>query len=149
MNLVFEPLCETDLEETYKLCMESFNEGFTLDEIKKTWELCKNDSHYHFIVGKLDGKIVAYTTMIIFHNLFDGLRPLATLWYVCVDKDYRRRGIASEMFKEMERIAKEQNVEIVYFTSEWNNIGAHEFYRSQGYADTEEKAFVKYLFEED
>lgn len=85
--------------------------------------------------------------MIIFHNLFDGDNPIATLWYVCVDKEYRRRGVAGSMFKEIERIANENHCEIIYFTSLQDNYGAHSFYRSAGYSDTKEKAFVKYLYE--
>jgi ribosomal protein S18 acetylase RimI-like enzyme len=148
MELKFEYLKETDLKETYQLCMESFDENFPFEEIEKTFQLCRNDPHYHFIVGKSGGKIIAYTTMIIFHNLFDGINPVATLWYVCVDKEYRRQGVAKEMFAEIERIANENHCEIIYFTSLENNFGAHKFYRSVGYSDSKEKAFVKYLYEE-
>ncbi len=148
MKLEFEHLKEKDLEETYNLCMKSFGENFSFEEIMQTYQLCKNDPHYHFIVGKADGKIVAFTSMIIFHNLFDGLSPVATLWYVCVDKEYRRKGIAKSMFKEIELIANENHCEIIYFTCLQDNFDAQKFYRSAGYTDTKEKAFVKYLYEE-
>lgn len=148
MELKFESLTENDLEETYSLCMRSFGENFPYEDVYKTYQLCKNDPHYCFIVGKADGKIVAYTTMVVFHNLFDGSSPIATLWYVCVDEEYRRRGVASEMFKEIERIANEKHCEIIYFTCLRDNFGAHKFYRSAGYTDEKEKAFVKYLYEE-
>ena len=148
MEIKFEYLTENDLEETFKLCMKSFGESFPFEEIKQTYQLCKDDSHYHFIVGKVGEKIVAYTTMVIFHNLFDGLHPIATLWYVCVDEEYRRKGFARSMFKEIERIATLNQCEIIYFTCLQNNFGAHKFYRSVGYTDDKERAFVKYLFEE-
>lgn len=148
MDIEFEILKESDLEEAYNLCRDVFGEYASFDEVKKTYQLCKNDSHYYFIVGKSNGKIIAYTTMIIFHNLFDGISPVATLWYVCVDKNYRRLGVASSMFAEIERIANENCCEIMYFTSLEDNLGAHNFYRSVGYSDSKEKAFVKYLYEE-
>lgn len=148
MELKFERLREEDLEKTYKLCMKSFGEDCSFDEIKTTYNMCKNDPHYHFIVGKIGDKVVAYTTMVIFHNLFDGISPVATLWYVCVDEAHRRQGIASRMFQEIEKIANQNNCEIIYFTSLHNNFVAHEFYRSLGYSGEKEKAFVKYLFEE-
>ena len=147
-NIKFEHLQECDLKETWELCMKSFNENFSYKEVQDTWELCKNDKHYHFIVGKCNGKIVAYTTMIVFHDLFDGLRPIATLWYVCVDEQYRRKGIAGKMFKYLENIAEQHNCEIIYFTCLKDNFGAQKFYRSAGYSDEKEKAFVKYFFEE-
>lgn len=146
MEITFEELTDEDLEETYDLCMRVFNEKFTLEEIKKTWEICKGDSHYHFIVGKVDGKVVAYTSMIIFHDLFDGLSPIATLWYVCVDENYRRNGLAKAMFAEVERIAEEKHCEIIYFTCLKNNIGAQKFYRNVGYSDENVIAFEKDLY---
>jgi ribosomal protein S18 acetylase RimI-like enzyme len=148
MKVQFESLTENDLEETYNLCRNVFGEFDSLENIKKTYDLCKDDPHYYFIVGKVDNKIVAYTTMIIFYDIFDGPYPIATLWYVCVDENYRRQGIATQMFEEIERIANENHCEIMYFTSQSDNYSAHKFYRSVGYSDTKEKAFVKYLYEE-
>lgn len=148
MDITFEILKEKDLKETWQLCMKSFGEDFTFEEIQKTYNLCRNDEHYYFIVGKSDGKIIAYTTMIIFYNLFDGLNPIATLWYVCVDDNYRRHGVGKKMFEYIEQIAKEKNCEIIYFTCLQDNYGAHRFYRSVGYTDDKEKAFVKYFFED-
>jgi ribosomal protein S18 acetylase RimI-like enzyme len=148
LDIKFEILKENELKEAYNLCKNVFGEYASFDEVKKTYQLCKNDNHYYFIVGKSNGKIIAYTTMIIFHNLFDGMNPIATLWYVCVDKNYRRNKVASSMFNEIERIANENYCEIIYFTSFKNNFSAHKFYKSKGYSDSEEKAFVKYLYEE-
>ena len=83
--------------------------------------------------------------MIIFYNLFDGKRPLATLWFVCVHPDYRRRKIATSLFKKIEEIAVEKNCELIYITSEMNNLSAHQFYESIGYNQNLEKAFYKYF----
>lgn len=149
MNLTFEYLREEDLEETYQLCMRSFGENIKFDDVKRTYKFCRQDPHYHFIVGKADGKIVAYATVVFFHNLFDGTNPVATIWYVCVHEDYRRQGIGEALFEEIERLAKEEQCEIIYFTCLKNNEGAQKFYRSVGYSDDKEKAFVKYLYEDD
>ena len=148
MEVEFEYLTEKDLQETYELCVKSFGEEAKIDEIRKVYQRCKDDSHYHFIVGKKDGKVVAYTTMVMFYNLFDGDTPVAALWYVCVDKECQRQGIATKMFRHIEKIARENNCEIIYFTALSDNESAHKFYRSVGYSDKDEKAFVKYLFSE-
>lgn len=146
MNILFEDLQEKDLRECYELCMRSFGESFEFSEIERTYQLCRNDPHYKFITGKSDGRIVAYTSMNIFHNLFDGERPIATLWYVCVDENYRRMGIGKQLFAEIERIAASYNCEIIYFTCLKDNVSAQSFYKSLGYSEDKEKAFVKYLF---
>lgn len=82
MEVHFEDLKEEDLREVYDLCMETFQESFAFEEIEETFQLCRNDAHYRFLVGKSQGKVVAYTSINIFHNLFDGRRPIMTLWYV-------------------------------------------------------------------
>ena len=59
---------------------------------------------------------MAYTSINIFHNLFDGRRPIMTLWYVCVSKEVRRKGVGRLLFREIEKIARENDCEIIYFT---------------------------------
>lgn len=148
MGITFEKLSENDLRETYEMCMRAFGEDNSFDGVTKVFHKCKDDSHYHFIVGKLDGKVVAYTTMVIFYNLFDGDEPIAALWYVCVDESCRRQGAATAMFRHIREIAMANGCEIIYLTANRDNVGAHRFYRSVGYTDEREKAFVKYLYEE-
>lgn len=149
MKVTFSLLQEADLQETYQLCLDSFGESPAFAEIQKTWELCKEDPHYRFLVGKINGTIVAYASMILFHNLFDGLRPIATLWYVCVSKTFRGCGVGTQLFQEIERIARAEQVEIITLTCLTENEKAQKFYRSLGYKEDKEKAFVKYLWEED
>lgn len=145
--LTFEDMRDEDLREVYGLCERTFRESPCFEEVERTYLKCKGDSHYRFLVGRLDGRIVAYTTIVMFYDVFDGDSPIMTLWYVCVDEAYRRRGIASAMFKEIERIAEEAGCELIYFTSKADNKAAHAFYRSAGYSMKAEKAFVKYLYE--
>ena len=144
-EIVFEYLKREDLRAVYELCMKSLGEDFSYDEVCRVYEDQRDDRHYHMIVGKIGGKPVAYTTMVIFHNIFDADNPVAMLWYVCVDEGYRRRGIGKKLFERLEQIAVEHKCECIYLTCLKDNTGAQEFYRSLGYSDEPEKAFVKYL----
>ena len=148
MDITFELLTRKDFHETYDLCQRVFGDSPVVEKVWDVFMSCVDDKHYRMIVGKVDGKIVAYTTMILFHNVFDGPYPVATLWYVCVDEAYRRKGIATALFKEIECIARQEKCEIIYFTSLKDNVGAHAFYKAAGYDDAAEKAFVKYLYKE-
>lgn len=135
---------EEDIQGVCDLCSQAFGEAAPIEDVQEVYRLCKHNPAYHFIVGKCDGKVVAYTTMVIFYNLCDGFNAYATLWSVCVDENYRRQGVATQMFEELERIMEKSGVETVYFTSEMDNTGEHLFYRKQGYSDSLEKAFFKY-----
>lgn len=145
MQMTFSALTEQDLPEVYGLCSRCFGEEASFAEVQKTYQLCREDPHYRFLVGKLEGKVVAYTTMSLFQILFDGLRPIATLWYVCVDESYRRMGLGKQLFAEIERIAAEANCESIYLTCLKGNKSAQQFYRSLGYTDQQEFAFVKHF----
>ncbi|MBQ9899232.1 MAG: GNAT family N-acetyltransferase [Ruminococcus sp.] len=149
MDITFGPLTENDLPAAFELCMRTFSMDTPAEEVRKVYSRFKDDPYYHFIVGKVDGKVAAYTTMVIYYNLFDGDYPVAALWYVCVDEQYRRCGIGTKMFRYIEALAKEHGCELISFTAESRNTGAHEFYRLAGYSDTKETAFVKYFFEEE
>lgn len=79
------------------------------------------------------------------YNLFDGKRPFMTLWWVGTHPKYRHKGIATRLFKKIEEIAIENSCELIYFTSERDNEGAHQFYQKLGYNMNSDKAFVKML----
>ncbi|MBQ9808629.1 MAG: GNAT family N-acetyltransferase [Ruminococcus sp.] len=147
MDIRFERLQEADLEETQQMCIRAFDESYPSDSVKRVYRRFKDDPHYYFIVGKVGGEIAAYTTMAVLYDLFDGENPIATLWYVCVDEKFRRQGIAGEMLHYLENIAVEMGCEMMVLTCNVNNTGAHELYRSMGFSDSIDKAFVKYLDE--
>lgn len=148
MKVEFGLMREDELRECYELCKSCFGEYASFENVRETYELCRDDRHYRFIVGRADGRIVAYTTMVIYYNLFDGKYPIASLWYVCVDKDYRRQGVASALFREIDRIADENSCEIISLTCASENTGARRFYRSLGYSEDSEIAFVRYIYEQ-
>ena len=143
METIIEDLKYEDIEECYELNKLIFDEEHGLADVKELYkEIHENKTNYRFLVAKLDNKIVGYTSCIIAYNLLDGKRPLMTLWWVGVHPDYRRRGIATNLFEKIEEIAIENNCELIYFTSENDNKDAHEFYQKMGY-NMNSKGFQK------
>lgn len=145
-QIIIEDLKEEDMEECYELNNLIFNEEYGLEEVKKLYtKIHNNTENYRFLVAKVNGKIVGYTSVIMAYNLFDGNRPLMTLWWVGTHPDYRHKKIGSKLFGKIEEIAKENNCELIYFTSENDRTGAHQFYQKMGYNMNESKAFIKQL----
>lgn len=145
-NLVIEDLKYKDIDECFEMNKLIFKEDHGLFDIKKLYKkLRKKRKEYRFLVAKLDKKIVGYISITIAYNLFDGNKPFMTLWWVGTHPDYRRKGIATELFKEAEKIAKKQNCELIYFISERDNTVAHEFYKKMGYDEEINKGFYKEL----
>ena len=147
-GLEFGRLREDELKEAYDLCTRTFGEFVTFENVCETYRRCSDDKNYHFIVGRCDGRIVAYATMALVYNLFDGTYPVAYLWYVCVHEDYRRQGVARALFSEIDRIADENSVEIISLSCKKDNEGALKLYRSLGYTEDEDISFVKIIYEQ-
>ena len=147
MELTFEPLTKEDLSACYELCMQSFSESVPKEEVERAFALCSKDPSYRLVAGKLDGKVVAYATLNFFRTVFDGMRPMATIWYVCVDPAYRSRGIGKALFAELCRICEQEQCLEIVLTCLPENEGAQRFYRSLGFRDDLERAFVRYYFE--
>lgn len=147
IDIEIEILKDHDLQECHKLCEMVFRENVDFKDIRIIYQEIKNDRHYRLLVAKEKEtqRIVGYTTVVIAHNLFDGKRPFMTLWFVCVHPDYRELGIGHALFKKIEKLAVEENCELIYFTSESDNIVAHKFYEKCGYDSKVEKAFYKFF----
>lgn len=145
MEIIIEDLKYEDIEECYEFNKLIFNEEYGLEEVKRLYKKIHNDTNtYRFLVAKINGKIVGYTSAIMVYNLFDGLRPIMNLWWVGTHPEYRRKGIATKLFVKIEKIAKENNCELIFFTSENYRTGAHAFYQKMGYK-MDSKGFQKDL----
>ena len=93
----------------------------------------------------IDNKIVGFLTLNIHDFFLEYTNPFASIWSVCVDPDYRRRGIGRKLMIYAERLAKnEYNCESIYLYSGRSRRAAHALYESLGY-DSERKAFKKEL----
>jgi ribosomal protein S18 acetylase RimI-like enzyme len=147
LDVRFEQLQEHDLREAYDLCTRCVGCFTTFEDVCETYQRCKDDKNYHFITGKYNGRIIAYATMAIVYNLFDGTFPMAYLWYVCVHEDFRRQGVASALFREIDRIADENKVEIISLSCLSDNTDALKFYRAIGYTEDKDVNFVKNIYE--
>lgn len=142
-----EELKKEDIKECYELCKLCFNEAYGLEEVTSLFDELKEDKKYRFIVAKLEGKIVGYVSIVMAYNLFDGKRPFMELWWVCTHPEYRRKKIMTKLFEEIDRIAKENNCELIYFTTGMENTGAQAFYEKMGYNGASDKAYIKMLEE--
>lgn len=133
--VTIEELKYEDIEEVYALNLSVFDYPRSVDEIKDLYKKIKDDrEQYRFLVAKLDGKIVGYTSVSMSYNLFDGNEKFMTLWWVCAHPDYRHQGIATMLLNEAEKIAKENKCNCICLLSENYREGAHQFYIKNGYS---------------
>ena len=144
MSLIIEDLKYEDIDAAYELTKRVFKEAYDIEKIKGLYNKLNGDKAYRFLVAKLDGKVVGYTSCSMSYNLFDGDRPFMTLWWVCVDETLRRQGSATKLLEKAESIAKENDCEMICFISEDFRTDAHQFYVKNGY-NMNSKGFMKFL----
>lgn len=79
------------------------------------------------IVAVIDEKIAGYLT----HNLSFYNRPFVQ--FVCVNKEFRKRGAAKALFDYVENIYKEENAELIFSSTEDDNEIMLGFFERHGW----------------
>ena len=88
--------------------------------------------NYQIFVACDGDKVVGYigcVSYLAFELENEGIKIIA----LAVSKEYRRKGIGTELLKTAEQWAKENNIEVILLNSGLPREDAHAFYESQGY----------------
>lgn len=94
-------------------------------------EMLKRGNYQIFVACDGD-KVVGYigcVSYLAFELDNEGMKIIA----LAVSKEYRRKGIGTELLKTAEQWAKENNIEVILLNSGLPREDAHTFYESQGY----------------
>jgi ribosomal protein S18 acetylase RimI-like enzyme len=126
-----------DLDAVNELTFEMHNYlgslvgiSFTMRQLKD--EMYQNEKDLtNVYVAEFDGKVVGYMSFSqnIHENEFFGKHY--HLYHIAVKQEFRRKGVASKLFKILLRKAKRENVNIVTKTFCLNKDGL-KFYRKMG-----------------
>ena len=120
MNLIIEKLKREDLKEAISIYDDNYNLKSNYDKLLNVYDEIYNNTAYHNIVAKLDGKIVGLATIIINYDIVEELKPFLTVWNFGVRKEYRRKGFATEIWRELcsQLLAEGKEVFSFYYTDE-------------------------------
>ena len=135
-----------DFEVVLSILKKSFPE--VLNEIKEALvdsnSLDLDRDRYVQLVYVLDDVVVGY---LIASRSFDPIIKKNNYWidYVCVDEEYRGRGIARELLKKIEDIASLDNAMFLQLTSSRFRTSARKLYLDLGYQIRESDIFRKVL----
>ena len=94
-------------------------------------EMLKRGSYQIFVACDGD-KVVGYigcVSYLAFELENEGMKIIA----FAVSKEYRRKGIGTQLLKTAEQWATENNIEVILLNSGLPREDAHAFYESQGY----------------
>ena len=82
---------------------------------------------------------------VVCHELFGECRPFMVVENVAVLKSHCRKGIAKQLFIELEEVAKSFDCSMILFVSSSFREGAHKLYESLGYGKDEVNGYRKRL----
>ncbi len=108
----------------------------------KTLDL--HDSNHTQLVAVLDDKVVGY---VLISKDFDPIIKRVNYWidYVCVDLEYRGRGIARKLLIKVEEMARSDDVLYLQLTSSRFRSSARKLYLDLGYEIRESDIFRKVI----
>lgn len=129
----FRLATENDLEEIINLCNECFFEETSMEYARKIFEESKNDPNSLYVVGIMDGKIVAHTKITIIKTIYEKMNIYAILNHVCVKPEYRRHQIATRMLDEVTKLCLERDVKTIELWSNNVRVPAHACYKNYGF----------------
>ena len=103
-----------------------------LDKLNSRINEMLKRGNYQIFVACDDDKVVGYigcVSYFAFELENEGMKIIA----LAVSKEYRRKGIGTELLKTAEQWAKENNIEVILLNSGLPREDAHAFYESKGY----------------
>lgn len=143
MEVVFRRATSEDVQGIIELCNECFNEETSLEYANKVFEETKNDKNQIYLVGLIDGKIIAHTKITIIPTMYEKMNTYSIINHVCVKEEYRRHNIATLMLDEVTKICKEMNCKAIELWSNNFRQPAHACYKKYGFVVNDAKFFSK------
>lgn len=134
-----------DVVKIIELCNTCFFEETSLEYAKNIFEKTKNDENQIYLMGLIDGKVVAHAKITVIPTIYEKMNTYAILNHVCVHPDYRRHGIATTMLDEITKICINHNCKAMELWS--NNVrkAAHACYYHYGFKLDEAGFFSKQI----
>lgn len=143
MEVKFKIATSEDVENIILLCNECFEENTDLQYAKKIFEETKDDNNQIYLIGEIDGQIVAHTKITIIPTMYGKMGTYSILNHVCVKPEFRRQNIATKMLVECEKISKEHGCVSMDLWSMNFRQPAQECYKHYGFKAKNAKFFSK------
>ena len=122
----YRPAKQEDFEQVQLIENECFKEPYSYEELRYEFDLNPVNK---IIVAESESKVVGFIDFLITFNS-------ATIMQVAVTKNYRRKGIATQLLSEMEKVFPkdiENMVETITLEVRTSNTSALSLYLKNGY----------------
>lgn len=115
------------------------------ERVMNVWQDILNDKNHHIIVAEENGKIVSSCVCVIIPNLTRSQRSYAFIENVITDKDYRKRGLATDCLNYAKEIAINENCYKIMLLTGSKEESTLKFYEQAGYNRNDKTAFIQWI----
>lgn len=122
-------------KEIINLINDSFETSVNVSKI----ELLNNQ---RILLLKDNNRVIGVTIITLKLNPIKKKKTFY-LDYVCIDKNYRQQGLGEKMLKEVERIAKEENIDYIELDSNKKRVAARNLYAKLNFEIEDKDLFKK------
>ena len=128
---------KNEKKEVVDLINKAFNKNSTVEFLNLL-------PTQRFLLLKDNNNVIGATLIT---EKYDPIRGIKSFYldYVCVSEEYRGQGLGEKMLNEVERIAKEENVNKIQLTSNKKRIVARNLYHKWGMEIVDTDLFSKDL----
>lgn len=138
MDIVLDFLKKEEIDSLGNLMKDAFSVNIDNNNILK----CFDSGNIRFLCAKV-GDVIAGTIMIT--NDYDPIKNVKSFYldYVSVHSDYQNQKIGRKLMLEVEKLAKDEGISFIEFTSSSKRIYARKLYLSLGYEMRDTGVFIK------
>ncbi len=138
-------LREDDLAELAQLYQQLLPNDISLARMSEVFKRNRNNDNHLILAAKLEGKLVGTLLAVVCEMLFGQCKSFMVIEDVIVDEGQRRKRIGKALMQFAEEYARSRNCAYIMLITDADRLGSQKFYRSQGYATDEYRAFKKSL----
>jgi len=138
MDIVLDFLRKEEVNSLSELMKNAFSIDIDVNNVLK----CFDFENIRFLCAKV-GNVIAGTIMIT--SDYDPIKNVKSFYldYVSVHSDYQNQKIGRKLMLEVEKIAQEEGISFIEFTSSSKRIYARKLYLSLGYEMRDTGVFIK------
>lgn len=145
MEVIFKRAKLEDVDGIVALCNECFDETTSLDYAERKFLQTENNPNTIYVIGVVEGKIIALTMINIIRTMFEDMATYAILNHVCVKKEYRRHNLATKMLELVESVCLEEDCKAIKLWSNNVRVPAHKCYKKFGFKLADAGFFEKVI----
>ena len=112
------------------------------DQLARLWNEIMDNPVLHYLVGKVDGKLVSSCTLAIIPNLTRGARPYGLIENVVTHREYRGRGFGTRPLRHALQIAWDCDCYKVMLLTGRKDEATLRFYERAGFKRGVKTGFV-------